>query len=60
MAAKFDNHNDRFSRLSVFVPDIAGPRAISVGDYIPAGAERCSCEETGGRCSRCSTPHWSR
>jgi len=60
MTAKFDEYGNRFARLSVFVPDIGGPRALPVDPYAPMGTGRCSCTASGARCFRCSTPHWSR
>ena len=60
MFAKFDEIGDRFSRVSVFVPDIAGPRALP-STLAPSSTGRCSCfSAAGARCFRCDPPRWLR
>jgi hypothetical protein len=58
MHAKVDEIDDHISRLSVFVPDIGGPRALPF-TRSPA-TSRCGCSAACARCLRYAPPAWSR
>jgi len=58
MHAKVNVIDDHISRLSVFVPDIGGPRALPF-TRSPA-TSRCGCSIGCARCLRCSPSLWSR
>ena len=58
MHAKVDETPDRLSHRSLFVPDIAGPRALP-SSASSAVTARCFTVACAG-CRRCRPPRWSK